>query len=103
MAHTSLAYTQRQEKTNEFCERVTSAVAIISPAGLDSWDGLWEFVDGPNAEFLLTLSAWEADPTDDAFQDIERASSSLCSAWQYASAAFLCQGTSSDKRSEVAP
>lgn len=85
-------YADRQQRARKLCEQVAIAVSIISPKGLDRWDGLWEFVDGPNADFLIALASWEADPTDKAALAIEVWYGGLCHAWRLASAMFLIEG-----------
>lgn len=90
-------YTERQERANELCEQVAIAVSIISPPGLERWKFVWEFVDAPNAEFLLALSAWESDPTNEAACAIDRAYGALCNAWRLASAAFLSETLNDDQ------
>ena len=90
-------YTERQERANELCEQVAIAVSIISPPGLERWKFVWEFVDAPNVEFLLVLSAWESDPTDDASREVDHAVAGLYHAWRWASAAFLSETLNDDQ------
>ena len=84
-------YAERQERANELCEQVAINVSIISPLGLERWDFVWEFVDAPNVEFLLALSTWETDPTDEASRAVDHVVGGLYQAWRWASAAFLAE------------
>ena len=91
-------YEDRQGASRDLCEQVAVAVRIISPKGLGHWARIGEFVDAPNAEFLLALTRCETDTTDDAGQDMNNAYSALCNAWRYASAAYLV-GMAPDEQS----
>lgn len=86
-------YNPRQEDGQPLCLLVDLVAAAISSKELDRWDRVWEFVDGPKAEFMLPVTSWEMDATEKAALDVCNAGIVLCDAWRRASAAFLAETT----------
>ena len=87
-----MTYEQRQTKGKILCEKLTEAVASITPKGISHWDGCWEVVDAPSATFMTVLSAWEIDPSDVTMQRVSDAYDAVMAAWRVAVAEYTTEG-----------
>jgi len=83
-----MTYEQRQAKGKVLCEKLASYVAVIAPKGIGRWDRCWEFVDAPSVEFMLSLSAWETSPSDEAALKVSNAYDGVMQAWREAAGEY---------------
>ena len=86
-----MTYNQRQAKGKILCEKLAAQVALISPTGIGRWNP-WKIVDGPTAEFMTALSAWEIDPSDVTMQRVSDAYDAVMAAWSVAVAEYAAEG-----------
>ena len=87
-----MTYDQRQAKGKILCQKLAEAVASVAPKGIGRWDRCWEVVDGPSAEFMTALSAWEIDPSDVTMQRVSDAYDAVMAAWRVAVAEYTTEG-----------
>ena len=55
----------RAEAAGKLCEQLAGDVAAVVPVGLGRWPEVWEIVDGPSAEFMIALTAWESTGSEE--------------------------------------
>lgn len=84
-------FDERQVKAKILCEKLTAHVAVIAPTGIGRWNP-WKIVDGPSAEFMTALSAWETDPSDVTIQRVSDAYDAVMAAWSVAVAEYAAEG-----------
>ena len=70
------------------CRRLAERIAEIAPVGLGQADWVWEMVAEPDASFVITLSAWESDPSEEAKARVKEAYNSVLDVWGRAAAEF---------------
>ena len=78
-----MTFDQRQAKGKILCEKLAAQVELIAPTGIGRWNP-WRIVDGPSAEFMTELSAWEIDPSNVAMQRVSAAYDAVMAAWRVA-------------------
>ncbi|MEZ4414634.1 MAG: hypothetical protein R3E10_02695 [Gemmatimonadota bacterium] len=86
----------RRDRGNRLCRALTARIVDLAPRGLGQWEGAWELVDPPSAEFMAALSNWEASGTAEAKERLAAAFSEVLAAWRNAAAAFRAQEAPSD-------
>jgi hypothetical protein len=73
------------ERATEICRRLATDVASIAPPGLGSWDRTWDIVADADTDFMIALTAWEADPTsEETKQQLRAAYARALDAWREA-------------------
>lgn len=78
-----------RERGTEICRRLCRDVASIAPQGIGRWERAWQITAPADADFMLALTAWEADPTNDvARQAVRDAYSRVLRAWRLATAEY---------------
>ena len=70
------------------CRRLAERIAEIAPEGIGQVDWVWEIVAEPDASFVITLSAWESDPSEEAKARVKDAYNAVLDAWGRAAAEF---------------
>jgi len=83
---------ERRERGLDLCRKLAEEVARIAPRGLDRWDRTLEIVGPPSADYLVALTAWEAEPGPDRVQDVREAWHALLDAWRRAAALYRERG-----------
>ena len=74
----------RAEAAKKLCERLESDVDAITPMGIGRWDSAWEIAAASDAEFMIALTGWEADPTEGAKTEVRTAYNRVIAAWREA-------------------
>ena len=87
-----MSYADRQETGRLLSRKLAEAVAIIAPRGIGRWDRCWEVVDGPGANYMTALSAWEIDPSDVTMQRVSDAYDAVMAAWRIAVSEYVAEG-----------
>ena len=88
-----MSYATRQEKGRLLCQKLAEAVASIAPKGIGGWDRVWEIVDGPSAEFMVALSGWETNPTDELRLRVSNCYDGVLAAWRQADVEYTRRAT----------
>ena len=83
-----MTYDQRQAKGKILCQKLVEHVGRMAPEGIGRWNRSWEIVDGPSAEFMALLTAWEIDPSDMTMGRVSAAYDLVLAAWEEAGRAF---------------
>ena len=87
-----MSTTDRLARGTELCRRLSSAVAALAPRGIGRWERAWEIVGPADSEFMIALTAWEADPTDAPMARVESAYKAVLCAWAEAIREYEEQG-----------
>jgi hypothetical protein len=74
----------RIEIGRQMCERLTSAVAAVAPAGVGAWPQAWEVVGPASAAFMELLTRWEDSGDRALLPEIRAAYDNVLSAWRRA-------------------
>lgn len=72
----------------QICRRLSAAVAEIAPDGIGRWVPAWDIVAPADAEFMIALADWEADPTDDAKLRVKATYTAVLDAWRRAAVEY---------------
>lgn len=83
---------ERRRRGTKLCAKIAADVKELAPTGIGSWPGCWEIVDGADAQFMIALTAWEADPTADTQARTKAAYNAVLDAWREAAHQFEEQG-----------
>ncbi len=78
----------RRDSGTALCHRLAARVADIAPEGIGSWDPAWDIVGGPDADFMLALSLWEAGPDEEAKARVKEAYKAVLDAWRRVAAEY---------------
>ena len=83
------------QAAKQVCQNLTAEVAGIVPKGIGGWVPAWDIVAASDAEFMVALTAWEADPTEGAQSEVRSAYYAVLDAWREAVSAYegIRQGT----------
>ena len=87
-------YAERQEKGRLLCQKLAEAVATMAPKGIGRWDRCWEVVDVPSGEFMVALTVWEAEPSDEAALQVSNAYDAVMAAWRVAAFEYTTEKAS---------
>ena len=60
----------------------------IAPTGIGRWPTTWDIVGEADADFMLALSTWEADPTDEAKERVRSTYAAVLDVWRTAAAEY---------------
>ena len=83
---------EMHERGSKICRKLTQEVAALAPSGIGRWPTTWDIVAESDADFMIALSRWEADPTDEAKERVRATYGAVLSAWQTAVAEFEREG-----------
>lgn len=82
-----------RERGTEICRRLARDVESIVPKGIGRWPRAWEIVAEADADFMAALTAWEADPGNEAAkQRVREAYRAVVDAWRQAVAEYEREG-----------
>ena len=85
------SYDQRQQKSQVLCEKLMERIGEVAAAvPLDHWPPI---AGPPSVEFVVALSAWEIDPTDETMALVNDAYGRTIEAWRTAAAEFTTEGS----------
>ncbi|MEQ1856169.1 MAG: hypothetical protein ABL963_06860 [Longimicrobiales bacterium] len=77
-----------RERGTLVCSRLNKAVEQVTPPGIGRWDRAWDIVAGADADFMVALTAWEADPCDATRELVKHTFAAVLDAWRRAVAEF---------------
>ena len=80
---------ERADRARLLCERLHREVSDFTPPGLSREDWAWEAAAPADAEFMETLSAWQADPTELARLRVRDTYFAVVSVWRESAARYL--------------
>lgn len=83
---------ERRARGRELCRRLTAEVGRLAAPGLGTWPEAWDIVAEADTDFLVALTAWEADPSEPARLRVRDAYVHLLRRWEEANRQFLEAG-----------
>jgi len=72
------------DRAKRICCHLSQAVRKLVPEGIGRWAGAWDIVAKSDADFMLALARWEADPTDESAAAVKVAYQAALKAWRLA-------------------
>ncbi len=79
---------RRRDRGTALCRRLAGRISDIAPEGIGRADWVWELVAEPDASFVISLSAWESDPSEEAKARVKDAYNAVLDVWGRAAAEF---------------
>ena len=76
--------TELSDRGTGICQRLSQAVSELVPEGIGCWPEAWDIVAKSDADFMLALARWEADPTDESAAAVKVAYQAALKAWRLA-------------------
>ena len=84
-----MTFEERQQKAKQVCEKLMNRIGQVTvDVPLDFWPTI---VDAPSAEFMVALTAWEADPSDLTMHRVTETYGSVVEAWRVAVEEFTAE------------
>ena len=80
--------TELSDRATQICQRLSKAVSELVPEGIGYWPEAWEIVAKSDADFMLALAMWEADPTDESAAGVKAAYKAVLNAWRRAATEY---------------
>ena len=77
-----------RDRGTRICQRLSQAVSELVPEGIGCWPEAWDIVAKSDADFMLALAMWEADPTDESAAAVKVAYGAILKAWRLAATQY---------------
>ena len=97
MSARELTMAERRRRGTELCRRLAQDVAEIAPPSVGAWSRTWDLVAQADADFMASLTGWEADPTPATLDRTSSAYRAVLDAWRQAARQFESEREGADR------